>query len=157
MKTNQRIEPRVRFVGRTLRLVTGLALVWITYSVMRSNDTSFNLRVVSVVLGLAIFYSGIHFVINKYAVNLNRWTGAFLAVAIVALLFIFGGSLGQVASVAYIGISLVLQVVRGDGGCEVMSIPGLLFGRRTHLVCIAFSPIDWIEEIVANRHKTSDN
>ena len=98
-----------------------------------------------------------HFVINKYAVNLNRWTGAFLAVAIVALLFIFGGPLGQVASVAYIGISLVLQAVRGDGGCEVMSIPGLLFGRRTHLVCITFSPIDWIEEHVANRHKTSDD
>jgi hypothetical protein len=30
-----------------------------------------------------------------------------------------------------------------------MSIPGVLFGRRTHLVCIAFSPIDWLEERLA--------
>ena len=70
-------------------------------------------------------------------------------------MFVFGGPLGRVASVAYIGISLVLQAIRSDGGCEVMSIPGMLFGRRTHLVCIVFSPIDWVEDRVAGRRETA--
>ena len=35
--------------------------------------------------------------------------------------------------------------VRADGGCEVMAIPSLIFGRYTHLACIVFSPIDWLE------------
>ena len=33
-----------------------------------------------------------------------------------------------------------------DKGCEVMSIPGLIFNRRTHLACFFFSPIDWLEK-----------
>jgi len=41
---------------------------------------------------------------------------------------------------------MATQAIRSDGGCEVMSIPAILSGKRTHLVCIAFSPIDWAEE-----------
>ena len=27
-----------------------------------------------------------------------------------------------------------------------MTLPGMLLGKRTHLVCIVFSPLDWIED-----------
>ena len=27
-----------------------------------------------------------------------------------------------------------------------MTIPGVLMGKRTHLVCVVFSPLDWIED-----------
>jgi len=50
-----------------------------------------------------------------------------------------------VASVAYIGVSLLLQAIRSEGGCEVVSIPGILFRRPTHLACIVFSALDWLE------------
>nr|NIM49147.1 hypothetical protein [Gemmatimonadales bacterium] len=75
-----------------------------------------------------------------------RWFGAVLAVAPVVLLFALGGALGRVASVAYIGSSLLLQAIRGDAGCEVMSIPAVLLRRRSHLLCLLFSPIDWVEK-----------
>jgi hypothetical protein len=155
MTANQRSELRARIIGRTLRLALGIALVWMTYSVMRAEDAAFNLRVLAVVAGLVGFYSVMHFVISKYVSGVNRWLGAFLAVGPVILVFLFGGPVGRVASVAYIGVSLVLQGIRSDGGCEVMSIPAILFGKRTHLVCILFSPIDWVEERIAGRPEPS--
>jgi hypothetical protein len=138
-----------RIVGRILRLVLGVGLVWMTYAVMRTEDAVFNLRVAAFVAGLTALYALAHMAIVKYLPGINPWLGAVVAVTPVILVYLLGGPLGRVASVAFIGISLVVQGVRGDGGCEVMSIPGVLFGRRTHLVCIAFSPIDWLEERLA--------
>jgi hypothetical protein len=149
--TNQTGEARARIVGRALRLALGIALVWMTYAVVRIEDASFNLRVLAVVVGLAALYIGMHFVISKYVTGINRWLGALLAVAPVILVFLLGGPVGRVASVAYIGVSLVIQGIRSDGGCEVMSIPAIVFGKRTHLACLLFSPIDWVEERVSRR------
>ncbi len=155
MTTDRRREHTARIVGRTLRLVLGIALVWMTYQVMRTEDALFNLRVLGSVAGLVAFYTAVHFGISKWISGINRWLGAFLAVVPVILLYVLGGPVGRVASVAYIGVSLLLQGIRSDGGCEVMSIPAILFGKRTHLVCIVFSPIDWVEERIAKRGERS--
>ena len=141
--------PQTRIVGRSLRMLVGLALVWLTVDVMRSEDASFNSEVVGAAFGLAVFYGALHVAINRFTPHVTPWLGAIIAVVPVVLLYLFGGPVGRVASVAFVGISLVLQAVRGDGGCEVMSLPAILFGKRTHLACIAFSPIDWLEERVA--------
>ncbi len=117
-----RDEHTARIVGRSLRLLLGAALIWMTYDVMRSENAAFNLRA--------------------------------LVVVPVVLVFVLGGPLGRVGSVAYVGISLLLQGLRNDGGCEVMSIPAILFGKRTHLACIAFSPIDWVEKRLATAGDT---
>ncbi len=61
---------------------------------------------------------------------------------------LFGGGGGQIATLTFIGASLLIAAVRGDGGCEVMSIPGV-FGGRPRLPCILFSPIDWLERRLA--------
>ena len=50
---------------------------------------------------------------------------------------------------AFLAVSLVLAAILADAGCEVMSIPALVFGKRTHLVCLLFSPLDWVEEKIA--------
>jgi len=142
---------KTRIVGRTLRLLVGLALVWLTVDVMLSEDVVFNAKVIGVGLGAAIFYGALHVAINRFTPNVNAWLGAILAVIPVALLYVLGGPLGRVASVAFVGVSLVLQAIRADGGCEVMSLPAMVFGKRTHLVCVAFSPIDWVEERLAHR------
>ena len=155
MTRNQGTEHTARIVGRTLRVALGIALTWMTYAVMRTEDAAFNLRALAALVGLMAFYSVMHFVISRYVSGLNRWLGAFLAVGPVILVFLLGGPVGQVASVAYIGVSLVLQGIRSDGGCEVMSIPAILFGKRTHLVCILFSPLDWVEERIAGRRELS--
>jgi hypothetical protein len=62
------------------------------------------------------------------------------------LLFLIGGGIGQLGAMTYVGGSLFIDSLNGDGGCEVMAIPGFILGKRTHLVCIAFSPFDWLEE-----------
>jgi len=49
------------------------------------------------------------------------------------------------------GMILLIDFVRADAGCEVMAFPGLLFGDRTHLACIALSPIDALEEKLSAR------
>ncbi len=36
--------------------------------------------------------------------------------------------------------------IRDEGGCEVMTLPGMILGKRTHLVCIVLLPLDWVEE-----------
>ena len=146
MNSNQAQQHTAGIIGRTLRLMLAILLLWMTYIAMRMDDRTFNLRVLEVFVGLTVFYAIIHFVISRFVTGLNPWYGAALAVAPVITVFVIGGPLGRVASVAFIGVSLLLQAIRGDGGCEVMAIPSLLFGRRTHLMCIFFSPIDWVEK-----------
>lgn len=113
--------------------------------------TSRVLEVVGIMLGLVVLYSVLHLAIARFMPNLNPWLGAVLAVAPVLGVFLVGGDSGQVAAVTFVGLSLLLAAVRADAGCEVMSMPGVFFGRRTHLVCILFSPIDWLEEKVSSR------
>jgi hypothetical protein len=146
MTTTPSARQHVGIIGRTLRLMLGIFLVWMTFTVMRGEDQAFNVRVLAVFGGLTAFYAIVHIVVSRYGTGLDRWFGAVLAVAPVIVVFALGGPLGRVASVAFVGVSLLVQVVRGDGGCEVVSIPSLLFGRPTHLVCILFSPIDLVEK-----------
>ena len=35
-------------------------------------------------------------------------------------------------------------------GCEVMTLPALIFGKRTNLACAIFTPIDEIENKLFN-------
>ena len=86
--------------------------------------------------------------VSSYLTKLNRWLGAFLAILPVFVVFLLGGGLGQVGALSFLAVSLLLAAARADAGCEVMSIPSLVFGRRTHLMCLLFSPLDWVEEKV---------
>ncbi|NIM52740.1 MAG: hypothetical protein GTN78_05420, partial [Gemmatimonadales bacterium] len=131
MTTTRPTQHNAGIIGRTLRLMLGMLLGWMTYTVMRFEDTAFNLRILAAFGGVTTFYAILHFVISRYGAGLHRWFGAALAVAPVVLLFALGGALGRVASVAYIGSSLLLQAIRGDAGCEVMSIPAVLLRRRS--------------------------
>jgi hypothetical protein len=56
-----------------------------------------------------------------------------------------GHGKGELAAVTFLGISLVVAGVRSVPGCEVMAIPGLLFGKHTELACLIFSPLDRLE------------
>ena len=124
----------------------GLLLGWMTYNVMRFEDTAYNLRIVAVFMGVTAVYGTLHFVISRYGTDLDRWFGAVVAVTPVILLFAFSDAFGQAASVGYVGLSFLLQAVRAHAGCEVMSIPSVVLGRRTHLMGILFAPIDLVEK-----------
>ncbi len=133
-------------IGRILRFTMAVLLTAIVTPYYLATSSQSNLKIAAAIGGLLILYTVMHLVISKYVPGLNRWLGAVLAVVPVMLLFFFGGGIGQMGAMSYVGGSLFLDSFNGDGGCEVMAIPGLIFGKRTHLVCIAFSPFDWLEE-----------
>ena len=133
-------------VGRILRFLLGTLLVVMVWPFFRGASPNRILGAVLVVVGLTVFYAAIHWLVSTYLTRLNRWLGAFLAILPVFLVFFLGGVLAQIGALAFLAVSLLLAAVRADAGCEVMSIPSLVFGKRTHLMCLLFSPLDWVEE-----------
>lgn len=140
-------------IGRTLRLFVAVCLLIVLVPVLLRAGVAYNLRSLALVIVLALVYTLLHLAISRFLPRLNRWLGAVLALVPVSLVWLYGqggGPLfgqgeGGTAAIAFLTLSLLIDVVRADAGCEVMAIPGLIFRDRTHLACIAFSPIDFIE------------
>jgi len=141
-------------IGRLLRLFVAICLVIIDVPVLLRAGSAYNLASLGLVAALVMFYMIVHFVVSKYLPNLNRWLGAVLALTPVFLVWFFGqggGPLfgqgeGGTAAITFVALSLLVDVMRADSGCEVMAIPGLILGNRTHLACLAFCPIDALEK-----------
>ena len=140
-----------RPVGRVLRLVLGVLLIVESGRNLVGSDLALVAMTAGVVVGEFLFYAAVHLVIVRYVSSINRWAGAVLAVTPVFLVFVLSDAPGRLGTLAFVGISLVLTALRNDAGCEVMTLPGMVFGRRTHLVCVALSPIDWVEEKASQR------
>ena len=138
-------------VGRVLRLLMGTALTIRATQDMISGDTTLNLQATAIVLGLFLLYTMVHWAIPRFVPSINPWLGAGIAIAPVFLIFALAGPALRFATLLFIGVSLVVTAIRADGGCEVMTLPGMLMGKRTHLVCIVFSPLDWIEDKITGR------
>jgi len=43
---------------------------------------------------------------------------------------------------SFLGISMLLAAARGDSGCELTALPNAITGRRDHIGCPLFAPID---------------
>ena len=142
-------------IGRSLRLLVAVCLLIIDVPVLLRAGWAYNLASLGLMVALTLFYMIVHFVVSRYLPNLNQWLGAALAVTPVFLVWFFGqggGPLfgqgeGGTAALTFVALSLLVDVVRADSGCEVMAIPALILGDRTHLACIAFCPIDALEEV----------
>lgn len=146
---------RARPVGRILRLLLGIALVFEGARHLIGTDAALILATSGVVVGEVAFYAVLHLIVSRFFRVVNPWIGAVLAVAPVATVFLMSDAPGRLGTLLFVGISLLFAAARADGGCEVMTLPGMLFGKRTHLVCIAFSPIDWLETAVARNRSTA--
>jgi hypothetical protein len=141
---------KARPVGRIVRLLTGALLtLHIAISHLVGAPLLLTVQVAGVVVGLIAFYALVQVGISKFVPEINRWVGAVLAVAPVFLIFLVGGPPVRHGVVLFLGVSLLLTGLRSDGGCEVMTLPGMILGKRTHLVCIVLSPLDWAEERLA--------
>jgi len=133
-------------IGRTLRLMLAMLLGFMTYTVMHTEDKSFNLRLLAAFGCVTVFYAVLHLLVRRYGTRLNRWYGAVAVLAPLVLAFALGGLLGRAAASAYLGLSFLLQTLRGDGGSEVLAIPAALVRRPTHLAGVLFAPIDLVEK-----------
>ncbi len=134
-----------RPIGRILRFLMGAAMVALIVPKIVQSSLTNSAVLAGVIVALLGGYTVIHLAVWRFAPKLNRWLGALLAVTPAALLYVFGGPIGQMASVGYIGGSLLIDSINGDAGCEVMAVPGMLLSKRTHLACLVFSPLDWLE------------
>ncbi len=137
---------RSRPIGRILRfLMGGFMLSLILPQIITASWTN-DALIAGTIVALLVVYTGIHLAVWRFAPNLNRWLGAVIAVLPAVLVFVFGGGIGQASAVGYIGGSLLIDSFNGDAGCDVMALPGILCGKRTHLACLVFSPLDWLED-----------
>ncbi len=151
--TSTRDARRARPIGRILRfLMAGYLIATVAPHYLGASWQS-NVKIVAAIGALTVLYTAMHLIISKYAPHLNRWLGAVLAVTPAVLFFVLGGGIGQMGAMSYIGGSLFIDSINGDSGCEVMALPGMFSGERTHLACLVFSPFDWIEEKLSFKRK----
>ena len=112
-------------------------------------------------LGLIGVYSLIHIVVSRRIIAFGPCLGAAVAAGLLVTLYVAGASglpilghgKGQLAAATFLGISLVVAGLRAAPGCEVMAIPGLLFGKHTELTCLIFSPLDRLERKLRSKRR----
>jgi len=140
-------------VGRVVRILLGLVLIAYVAPVYFQVPVRVAMGSLLLVIGLIGVYSLIHIVVSRRIVAFGSCLGAVVAFGLLVTLYVAGGSVlpilghgkGQLAAVTFLGLSLVVAGVRAAAGCELMAIPGVLFGKHTELACIIFSPFDRLE------------
>jgi hypothetical protein len=148
-------------VGRALRILLGLALMIYVAPVYFRVPVPLAGGALLLVLGLIGVYSLIHIVVSRRIVAFGPCLGAVIAAGLLVALYVAGSSKlpilgrgkGQLAAVTFLGVSLVVAGVRAAPGCEVMAIPGLLFGKHTELACLIFSPLDRLERKLRSKRR----
>lgn len=134
-------------LGRILRLALGVFFVTEVWPVYVAVTTKGAIIRLSWALGLFLFYLLLHLFIMRFAPKINNVIGAILAFGpLLAVFFIGYGGPAATGALTYLALALLTAAIRGDGGCEVMSVPALFTGKHTHLCCLLFSPIDWCEK-----------
>ena len=140
-------------VGRALRILLGLALMVYVAPVYFQVPARVSVGSLLLIVGLIGIYSVLHMAVSQRIVPSGSGLAAIVANGLLVVLYfigatglpIVGGGKGALAAVTFLGISLVIAGVRAAPGCEVMAIPGLLFGKHTDLGCLIFSPLDRLE------------
>jgi hypothetical protein len=148
-------EPRRQAppVGRALRILLAVVLIVYVTPVYFKVPAGVAVGSLLLMLGLTGVYSLIHIGVSRRIVRFGPCVGALVAAGLLVALYVAGVSrlpilghgTGQLAAVTFLGISLIIAGVRAVPGCEVMAIPGILFGKHTELACLIFSPLDKLE------------
>ena len=148
-------------VGRVLRVLLGLVLLIYVAPIYFQVPVGVALESLLLILGVVCVYSLIHIVVSRGIFAFDPCLGAVVAAAFLVALYvggatglpIIGHGVGELAAVTFLGVSLLVAGVRATPGCEVMAIPGLLFGKHTELACLIFSPLDRLErKLRSKRH-----
>jgi len=148
-------------VGRALRILLGLVLMVYVAPVYFRVPVRVAAGSLLLMLGLIGVYSLIHIVVSRRIIAFGPCLGAAVAAGLLVTLYVAGASglpilghgKGQLAAATFLGLSLVLACLRAAPGCEVMAIPGLLFGKHTELACLIFSPLDRLERKLRSKRR----
>ena len=148
-------------VGRALRILLGLVLMVYVAPVYFRVPVRVAAGSLLLMLGLIGVYSLIHIVVSRRIIAFGPCLGAAVAAGLLVTLYVAGASglpilghgKGQLAAATFLGLSLVLACLRAAPGCEVMAIPGLLFGKHTELACLIFSPLDRLKRNLRSKRR----
>ena len=148
-------------VGRALRILLGLVLMVYVAPVYFRVPVRVAAGSLLLMLGLIGVYSLIHIVVSRRIIAFGPCLGAAVAAGLLVTLYVAGASglpilghgKGQLAAATFLGLSLVVAGLRAAPGCEVMAIPGLLFGKHTELACLIFSPLDRLERKLRSKRR----
>ena len=137
---------RTLLFGRVFRFLLGIFFITEVYPVYLAVNLQGVIIRLAWAVGLAVIYLLIHYLVSAYSRQINPVIGAILAFGPLLAVFFMGyGGPAATGALTYLAVALITAAIRADPGCEVMSIPGMLTGKFTHLTCIVFSPIDWLE------------
>lgn len=143
--------------GRIARLLLGTAMIAGTLSDLAAPNPSATFLaeaagyfVVSLVAYTVAFYALRGRILSRE----NPWIGTAIVLTpvLVVLIFDLGPPAFQIGINAYLGVSLIVTSFMKCGGCEVVAIPSLLFGKRFIVYC-PYNVIDVVEKAVVDRHK----
>jgi len=148
-------------VGRALRILLGLVLMVYVAPVYFRVPVRVAAGSLLLMLGLIGVYSLIHIVVSRRIIAFGPCLGAAVAAGLLVTLYVAGASglpilghgKGQLAAATFLGLSLVVAGLRAAPGCEVMAIPGPLFGKHTELACLIFSPLDRLERKLRSKRR----
>lgn len=147
----------VGVVGRWARLFLGLnSIIYLVLNPILLNPLPSDQLVEFAInrglglAGLMLVYLVVFYFFGKFLfVRLSPWAGTAVFLGLPTLLFVLG-MLPAWASMAfglYVGVSLILTFFMKYGGCEVVALPSILFGKRYTMYC-PLNAIDCVERAV---------
>lgn len=96
------------------------------------------------IVALVVLYAGVEALTSSIPGGSASWIAAILALVPAGVAFSFGGA-ARLGVIAFLGGSLLVAGIRGDPGCEVTAIPGMIRRRAGQLPCVVLSPVDALE------------
>ncbi len=148
---NLKVARKTPPVSRTLRLLTGGWLLYMAALSMHRPGWTMALAVSSTFVAVFLYYAVLHRLIGQLGFKWAMVAKIVTLVPVVSFVALNATDITpgvQSGILAFFGVSLVAQALRGDRGCEVMTLPTLLFRRQAYFPCLLFSPLDWFEESI---------
>ena len=139
----------LRPVGKWLRIILGvLGVLW---TVSRALELGVLAETGLYVLIIGVAYVAAHWLLGGWLLGrMNPWIGTVLLVG--PAIVIPGASMLpqalRLGMIVYFSASLLVNAAKNYGGCEVLALPSLLFGRWYTVYC-PLNVVDAVERRVA--------
>ncbi len=144
----------VGIIGRWFRLIAGAGLAGyvVVHAIRVPSATGLAELAIYFVATLGAYTAASYLLGPRLLARSNAWLGTAILLGPLAVIFALelGPHVLHHALLLYIGVSLILSFFMRYGGCEVMSIPSLLFGTRYTVYC-PLNAVDMVEKAAADR------
>ena len=153
-KSYGKIGRDVGLVGRWFRLIAGGALTG--YVALQAARIASAGEVAELALyfvaTLGAYTAAEYFLGERVLPRANPWLTTAILLGPLGVIFALqlGPQVFHHALALYFGVSLIFSFFMRYGGCEVMSIPGLLFGTRRTVYC-PLNVVDVVERAALDR------